>query len=194
MNKWQKLYTTTLFIFLFFLLISSLGKIYGEANLEREGISPQTIQTAYQFPSPGILPDHPLYKLKVLRDKIIKRLIINPVKKVEYDLLMANKLIYSSYLLAEKENISLAKETALKGENYFTLLVLDYKKAYEKNSKISQELDEKIKKASKKHREIFNIILEKTGKEKEKTFENLIYFSNVNEKELANFKKKNKIE
>lgn len=134
----------------------------------------------YKFPWPGILPDNKLYKLKVLRNKLIEKMIINPVDRVTFDLLMADKTIYASKLLFEKHEVSLAKETVLKGENYFSILVQDYNKALLEHKKIPRGLDKKIDLSIKAHQEIFKEIADKSNPEDKKTFEVVDNFSQIN--------------
>lgn len=134
----------------------------------------------YTFPWPGILPDNRFYKLKVLRNKIIAKIIINPVKRVEFDLLMADKTIYASKLLVDKGEIVLAKDTVLKGENYYSILVQDYNRALLHGKKIPGSLDSKITLAAIKHQEIFKELENKVkGKDKE-TFQVVSKFSKIN--------------
>ncbi len=61
----------------------------------------------YTLPYPGILPDHPLYFLKSLRDLILTKLISNPVKKFEFDLLQADKKLNMAIFLKMKSNLPL---------------------------------------------------------------------------------------
>lgn len=134
----------------------------------------------YALPWPGILPDNKLYKVKVLRNKIIEKIIISPVKKVEFDLLMADKTIYASKLLIDKREIALAKDTVLKGENYYSMLVNDYNVALLQHKKIPADLDRKITLAALKHQEIFTEMEDKVNGEDKKTFEVVSKFSKIN--------------
>src|SRR5438067_609054 len=111
---------------------------------------------SYQLAWPGILPDNRFFKLKVLRNKVIEKMITDPVKKVEFDLIMADKTIYASELLVRKGKIALAQETILKGENYYSNLVQHYNQALLQQKKIPQELDKKISLAALKHQEVFS--------------------------------------
>ncbi len=152
-------------------------------------------KTDYILSWPGILPDNKFYKLKVLRNKIISKMIVSPIKKVEFDLLMADKTIYASKLLIDKGEVSLAKDTALKGENYFSNLVMDYGKAMSSGRKIPQELDMKINLAAIKHQKVFNSIINKVNDKDKKTFEIVNYFSKTNYKmilEIRNNQHNNK--
>ena len=157
--------------------------------------APKALAAEYSLAWPGILPDNILlYKLKVLRNKIIYRIIINPVKKVEFDLLMADKTIYASKLLVDKGEIVLAKDTALKGENYYSMLVQDYNNALLAGKKIPQDLDRKITLAVMKHQEVFKNLESKVTGEDKKTFQIVDNFSKINYQFIAglrNFKKEN---
>lgn len=179
------------FILLFslcFIIFSKADTLANEANKNSEKSS----EIKYQLAYPGILPDNKFYIFKAIRDKIIERLITNPVKKIEYDLLMADKTIYASQLLADKGNIPLAKKTVLKGEHYFTILVTDYKWAYWKHEKIPVELNSKIKLASKQHQKVFKSIAQKLNYEDRKVFEEVIKFSQRNTSELESFNRNEK--
>jgi len=135
----------------------------------------------YDLPYPGILPDHPLYKLKVLRDKIATFLISDPTKKAQYHLLLADKRLVMARMLVDKDMIELAKETALKGENEYTLLVFMYKDI---NKKPSKPLFNKLEKAAMKHQELLNEIVKKVSEKDKGTFRTVLGFSKRNLLEL----------
>lgn len=52
---------------------------------------PTPARVEYTLPFPGILPTHPLYVFKNLRDRIIEFLIIDPINKAEFYVLQADK-------------------------------------------------------------------------------------------------------
>lgn len=64
----------------------------------------------YVLPYPGILPTHPLYKVKELRDKIIDLLIVDPVRKSEFYVLQADKWLAASDLLLDSDSIDLSNK------------------------------------------------------------------------------------
>lgn len=134
----------------------------------------------YPLAWPGMLPDNKLYKVKVLRNKIIEKMLINPVKKVEFDLLMADKTIYASKILVEKGNVVLAKETVLKGENYYSMLVQDYNKALGEKKKIPEVLDKKITLAAVKHQQVFRELERKVEAKDKEIFQIVGKFSKIN--------------
>ncbi len=141
---------------------------------------PKVLANEYSLAWPGILPDSKIYKLKVLRNKIIYRMIISPVKKVEFDLLMADKTIYASKLLVDKGGIVLAKDTALKGENYYSILVQDYNKSLLQGKKIPQDLDRKINLAAIKHQAVFADLESRVSEGDKGTFKVVNNFSKIN--------------
>lgn len=143
----------------------------------------------YKLEWPGILPDNPLYKVKVLRNKIIYKLIYSPIKRVEFDLLMANKTLYASQLLFNKGEIDLAKETALKGENYMSLLVSDNVVVLSKKQHIPEVLDRKIKSAFIAHRKLLDDLISKSTGEDKKIFTQVQYFLKVNKEAYENPKR-----
>ncbi len=75
----------------------------------------------YSLPYPGILPNNPLYPIKMVRDKIILLLITDPYKKAQFNLLQADKRIEAAIFLVneDKKNGKLAVTTIEKGENYY---------------------------------------------------------------------------
>ncbi len=146
----------------------------------------------YQFPWPGILPDHPLYKLKVARNKLIYKIIYNPMKRVEFDLLMADKTLYASKLLLEKGQGELAKETALKGENYFSVLVSDYGTVLAKKQKLPFNLYQKIDKAYQAHQQLIKYLRENATEEDKATYDQVDYFSKSNYQSFLELQKQKK--
>lgn len=118
----------------------------------------------YDLPWPGILPDHPLYWLKMIRDRIWGFLIRDPLKKSQWCLLMADKRIWAAQLLIDKGKFGLVVSTATKAEKYLERAV---SRAYqaEEMGKGDKIFFEKIAKASLKHEEILQEILDKAPEE-----------------------------
>jgi len=73
----------------------------------------------YELPFPGILPDSPLYFLKVTRDRVVSILISDPMKKAEFDLLQSEKRLKAGVALLGKKKNDLGISTIHKGQNYF---------------------------------------------------------------------------
>lgn len=131
----------------------------------------------YDLAYPGILPDHPFYKLKVLRDKISLALISDPRKKIDFYLLKADKELLAAAILVDKGLIDLAAQTALKAEHNYTLLTQEL---YRLPTSPKEELYKKLKTASLKHQEVLASLAKRVTPEKQKTFLTVIDFSKRN--------------
>lgn len=134
--------------------------------------SPQK-EVDYYLPYPGILPDHPLYFLKMIRDRIWLLLTTDPLKKAEVLLLFADKRIGAARVLVEGGKPELGLTTATKAEKYLEKAINQEKLAQEKETKIFLE---KIKKASLKHEEVL-VALSRSLEGKEDLFEQLLNYS-----------------
>lgn len=109
-------------IFLLSLLFFAVGQ-KALADNNYISTSPAVLNVQYALPYPGILPDNPLYLLKALRDNIGNLLITDPLKKSDYELLLADKRLGAANALIAKNNVDLAITTLSKAENYFELAV-----------------------------------------------------------------------
>lgn len=172
-----------LFIYLFVLVILTGQTAY--AGSSNSSSPSEKIQ--YDLAYPGMLPDHPLYKLKVLRDKISINLINDPLKKADFYLLQTDKGILSSAILVDKNKLKLAEETLLKAENNFTLLTYELKKL---DKKPSAQLVKKLKTASLKHQEVISSLIKRVPKENKKIFETVLNFSKTNLQTVERLQKK----
>lgn len=144
--------------------------------------SPERVE--YQLPWPGILPDHPLYRLKMVRDRIWGFLIRDPMRKSQWCLLMADKRIWASEMLADKGKFELAVSTATKAEKYLERAVNQAYQA-EKMGRGEKASFEKIQRASLKHEEILQGILAKAPEELRPAIEGTLdYAKNANQKIL----------
>jgi hypothetical protein len=169
-------------LLIIFLLSTLLISSTAFARAQNETPSPIPSEVKYELAYPGMLPDNALYKLKVLRDKITLGLIQDPMKKIEQHLLLADKRISMSRMLVDKGNIELAKETALKGENEYTLLVFELK---DMGKKPNKSLFNKLELAALKHQEVLNNIIAKVEEKDKRTFQTVVEFSKRNAEELA---------
>jgi hypothetical protein len=139
--------------------------------------SPAPVAVEYYLAFPGKLPDHPLYKLKVLRDKLIERTIQDPNKKVTFYLLQADKGILAAAMLIDKQNYTLAGVTALKAEHNMTVITsyLD-----QIDSIRDPELLAKIKTASRKHQEVLGMLITRVPTDTQAVLQTVLEFSHRN--------------
>lgn len=114
----------------------------------------------YYLPYPGILPDHPLYWLKMLRDKIMLALTKNTQDRFERFLLFADKRIGAAEVLIKGGKAELGITTATKAEKYLEQAIGEFEKLAQ-NGQATPEIKSKIRKASQKHLEILTALLEK---------------------------------
>ena len=160
-----------IFAFLIFLLsfYSFSSKVYAVTE-NLSATSSSTPEVNYELPYPGLLPDSPLYFLRVIRDKIVGLLISNPLRKAEFDLLQADKRLNAGIYLFNKGKTSLAFSTVSKAENYF-LQALDKTEEAKKRGENISDLEGKLKNAVKKHEQELAILSEKSGADFKSSFE-----------------------
>lgn len=107
----------------------------------------------YSLPYPGILPDHPLYFIKALRDKILLFFTRDPVRRVNINLIISDKRIAMGKVLWEKGNTDLSLTTFTKAEKYLLTAAVDLGKLKKQNN-LPPGLADKVELAAKKHEEI----------------------------------------
>ena len=142
------------------------------AQEEKMATAPAKVES-YELPYPGLLPDHPLYFIKMLRDRIIGFFISDPIKKAEFDILQADKRLNGAvYLFYKKssEKDELAISTISKGQNYFSDALVKIKLAKQQGINIS-DINTKLKASLKGHRLTLKNLESKVSK---KTKEELI--------------------
>ena len=147
-------------------------------------VRPALAQEEHILAWPGILPDHPLYRLKMVRDKIWGFLIRDPLKKSQWCLLMADKRIWAAQLLMEKGKFDLAVTTATKAEKYLERAV---DRAYQAKDMGGEDnvFFKKMFSASLKHEEVLQEIQQNFPEELRSTIEEILeYPKNVNQKML----------
>lgn len=181
----KKLILSFLLLYLFFVVSKNS---YAQESAEiptptTQANSPTIVK--YDLAYPGMLPDSPFYKLKVLRDKITLALIVDPLKKIDYLLLQTDKGILATAMLIDKNEISLAETTALKAENNYTLLTYELGKLPKKPNDI---FFNKLKTASLKHQDVLQSLIKRVPQNKQKVFEQVINFSKTNYQTVENYK------
>lgn len=113
--------------------------------------NPETEETEvdidYQMAYPGkIIPDHPLWYIKVIRDRLGYLFTFSSDKKAELNLLYADKRIQMAKTLFDKKKYDLGYSTLTKSEKYL-------EKALEPESD-NLEFLKKYAQAALKHRQI----------------------------------------
>ena len=121
---------TLLTLFLAFGILSiSIGKVWLGARFFSSAATitptqaPQASPTAipkvnYYLAYPGVLPDHPFYKIKTFRDRVWLTMTTNVVRKAELLLLFADKRFGAGKVLIEGNQVDLGLTTMQKGVKY----------------------------------------------------------------------------
>ena len=120
-------------------------------------VSKATIDYELSYPG-AVLPDHPLWPLKVLRDKLWLTFSGSTISKAEMNLLLADKRLVSAKKLFEKDKAELGYSTLTKAEKYLEQASLLEKTARDKGVDTS-EFQDKLSLASLKHVEVSEEIL-----------------------------------
>ncbi len=119
----------------------------------------------YILPYPGLLPDHPLYFLKRIRDTILGVLITHPVRRAEFHILRSDKKLNMSVFLLEKNNpeisVQALNESAKSLKDAYNL-TLEIPAAYTLEV---ANLEDKLEKSIVKHIEIADAIHSQVGDE-----------------------------
>jgi hypothetical protein len=72
----------------------------------------------YSLPFPGLLPTHPLYPLKLFRDRLLLLTTRDPMKKSEYLLTFADKNLAMGEIMIQEKKIPEAVEVFKKAEEH----------------------------------------------------------------------------
>lgn len=166
------------------LLVFALFAFLFSASIAGANESTASAVIKYDLAYPGILPDNPLYKLKVLRDKIISSFIGDPKNKINFYLLQADKGILATAMLVDKNKIKLAEETVLKAEHNFTLLIHEFGNLSEKPD---AAFFQRLKTSSLKHQEVLLSLIKRVPGDQRNVFETVLEFSKRNLNQVNKF-------
>lgn len=115
----------------------------------------------YVLPYPGILPTHPLYVFKSLRDKIIELLITDAVHKADFYILQADKKLNMGMTLWDLKKTTEARAVwaeALASRTQAITVLKDYTKS---GGSLQGHLVEKLMLSLVKHKEVLKTAGEK---------------------------------
>jgi hypothetical protein len=124
-----------------------------------QSISFKKEEVVYVLPYPGILPDHPLYFVKTVRDRIIDWVTRDNIKKAEYYLLFSDKRVAMAESLARKGKDNLAISTYSKAEKYFQKIIGLLTEAKKQGASPNSEFINNLRLSNRKHYEVGQILL-----------------------------------
>lgn len=157
----------TIFIFAFGILFTSIARTATirrsfnlSSNISDEAkILGETTIIDYKLPYPGkVLPDHPLWPIKVVRDRLWLFVTTTPTRKIELDILFADKRLVSAKMLFEKDKPDVAFSTLTKAEKYLERAG-DLEEEKRRAGEDTTQVLDQLAKSSLKHREVIEEIL-----------------------------------
>ncbi len=138
---------------------AAVPRVFSVSPSPTPGASQEEEKIDYELAYPGsILPDHPLWFLKALRDKLWYLSTFNSSRKAELLLLFADKRLASAKILFSNNKPGIAFSTLSKAEKYLE----QAQKMEEANRKKGMDTSEflvELANASLKHREEIQKIL-----------------------------------
>jgi len=146
------------FIVFFILLIVPLSAYF---VMESSGSTIETPQekVVYNLPYPGISSDHPLYFIKIVRDRITEFLTRDQVKKAQLYLLYSDKRAAMAMNLAQKGKNKPAIEAMSKAEKYFLKIAPLLRTAKKQGGSAPSSFVETLKLSNAKHKELISELL-----------------------------------
>lgn len=118
-------------------------------------------RVVYNLPYPGLLPDHPLYFLKAIRDRFLDVTTRDYLKKAELYLLLSDKRVAMALALADDGKDNLAISTLSKAEKYFLKIPPLLQTSKKQGVTATAELVERLKLSNSKHRMVASELLKK---------------------------------
>lgn len=119
-----------------------------------QAISLDEQKAVYQLPHPGLLPDHPLYFAKGMRDSIMIFFTRDNVKKAELYLLLSDKKAAAALSLAKKGKSQKSLETITESEDLFMKIPPLLKESKEQGVSASNDFIDLLYLSNAKHQEI----------------------------------------
>ncbi|MCR4263797.1 MAG: DUF5667 domain-containing protein [Candidatus Roizmanbacteria bacterium] len=138
----------------------------------------------YTLPYPGILPDHPLYPFKKFRDRLLDFLIRDPVKRIEFNLLMADKRYNMGLFFSDEEKYERALTILEEAESFYGRIPDEMQVVKDQNRTLPPDLLQKIKTATTKHQEIIIEIQNKSPEDMSERYEKIMQQSYENRQKI----------
>ena len=167
-----------------FLLCFSLSPVLAAEKVINFGVAPKP-EVTYYLPYPGILPDHFLYPVKMVRDRVWLFLTSGSLRKAEVMLLFADKRLGAARALIEGGKTSLGITTLTKAEKYLEQGAGKLGEAKRAGQEFEPTKD-KFTRALLKHEEVILALQERAGADEQKVFSEILAKIEQLKKDLAN--------
>ncbi len=132
----------------------------------------------YSLPYPGILPDHPLYWIKMVRDRIRLLLTRDPRSRYDLMILYADKRLGAGQALILGNQPKLGVSTITKAEKYLFQAVSEFA-ALNQNEGDQPERVNQLIKILLKHQEIIKPLIDRVPDEDKKALEEALHLNQL---------------
>lgn len=166
-----------------FLLVSVLMVSFTTAK----EVTVEAKKVDYVLPYPGLLPDHPFYSAKKVRDKILIFFSRDYIKKAELYLLFSDKKIYMSIELAKRDSWKLSSETATASQSDFSQAIMLVQNAKKQGLDAPAGFIQKLKMSNEKHREVLEILVKTAPDAERGVFEKALSQTTTIKNQLSSF-------
>lgn len=168
----MKKFGRAILIFLILIILPAMTYVVMESS--GASISTPQEKVVYDLPYPGILPDHPLYFLKIMRDRSTEFLTRDTVKKAQLYLLYSDKRVAMAMALSKKGKSQLAITSFSKGEKYFAKIPELLKTAKSQGSPAPSSFNETLKLSNAKHEELIGELFKTTPEGQQESLDQLL--------------------
>lgn len=129
---------------------------------QSQSINIEEKEVLYQLPYPGLLPDHPLYFVKVIRDNILLFTTRDNYKKANLYLHLSDKHMAASIELANKGTEQLATNELVKAEDKFMQIPDLLQEIKEQGGSYPSDFTLELYQSNAKHKQVITDVMEKT--------------------------------
>lgn len=151
-------------------------------------VEPVEEKPEYVLPYPGVLPDSPLYAVKRLRDWILDKLIVDPFRRADFNILQADKRLNMGIFLIAKGNAVLAEDVVSKGEKYLNSAVYSLIALKNEQKEVPTYMVERLERSLEKHVEVLTDMVKSAPEAQKAGFEGSLKLVTKLQEELAKLK------
>lgn len=141
------------------LLITFVPALYSVTK--PESINIEKKEVLYQLPYPGLLPGHPLYFLKVIRDNILLFTTRDNLKKATLYLHLSDKNMSTALSLINEGKEQAAIDQLELGERRFLLIPPTLQELKSQGGEYSNDFIIDLNQSNQKHREVITQVIGK---------------------------------
>ena len=173
----KKVFLTALIYITSFLFLFSPFVAGQQVNLNQDKIE-------YNLPYPGILPGHPLFFLKDLRDKVLEFTTRDIMKKAELYLLFSDKRVSMATLLARAGKEKQAMTSFLEGEQYALKIPSFIEVSKKQGVSPLGDFIQRLKLSNAKHREVAELFLKEFPQGQNQAISQILRLNNEVKKKI----------